>query len=1468
MSIKSKNISTNNLDIDESLPVKKGLNKWVAVVIAVLLLFGILFTQITEYFAGKVLVSQVESYTKGAYTLGFDDLSINWLEATIKLKGFAYGRTELSSDESKEFQFIAKDALITLDRIVNFYFEKELNVKRININAPEISYTQLAKPLKKSTFSVETGDLYKSVQGFVKSFQVDQFSVNNLHFDYSKKYDNINAHYVINDLSFSILNFHLDSTAVADKSDFFFTESVSVILKNQHLAVGDGIHEIYFDSLKLSTSDNYIELFQLKLSEMDTLNEEVSSKNVYNTSLPYIGIKGLDFKMAYQDNVLHTDSVLFSDLSVNAHLRSIKKLKNKKVVVDTAVNNRIANVILGVFERVELDHFLLSNANFEVSYGKNDTARIDNFYLNFDDYLLDSSDLSTSSYYPNFSGLKMRVDNPEFSLPNNGSLTAEVLSFSTYDSSLYIDNAILKTISLQNQKPTQVGINQIKLIGVKPRDILENGEVVLEKLIVKQPDLKIIIDDNRKENTGFDLSSVLTPKSSLIQIRTIEILEGKAELVTPNNKKSPHRVGEFNIVLNQFKLDKFQLKRKNFLYSKNVNIGLKNTQVFLKDLQHYLSFKEVNLNSSKGVLKALGTTLKPNVTDSSSLRSVVNLEADKFKIVGLDFKNLQSIQDLNITAFNLSGVNASVNLFEIEPTDQDSSKKNIGLIDSLRNIDIRNVQVDDVSLVLQKEGVSVAKFSDAYLFANHLAAHQDSLDSEVYLFFEDSLRYGLQRFMAPVIQNNHILSVQKIDRDADSLLAIEGFSIRPLPGKVMSDSLIKLTTYISELKLNDFQPVEYATTDSLKVGLIELRKPMVRVNLPLKEVDSTASFKLSPSIPLGFLNDKFNSIELAGVIIHDGNISLEKKDLKIAVRKMNLNSSGLSITNNSKWESDKFLYAKDFSFHLQQLEYQIPGLDACHHVDSISYSFRPNELTVNGIYFNNFGGNASRQSAELSLYLPYLKLIAPNIYGFVQYEKLEIDRIETAGGKLEADFFTNVSKPKSPKPLSFPNSISDSLFGLSSIAVHDVAVERMDLQMWTHYDDFVSPLEMNHFNFKIDSFHVVPGELMDSNRLFWADNMELNVKNVYTTVDKGLYEIGADEFSFSTQQDTLGIKGVSFIPTVSRYEYALHKGHRTDVFNVNVKHVGVKQVDYFELIYNKKIKGNSIIVEKPWLSILKDKRISEPPYKRKEILPQVFKQVPVSITFDSVLVDDMKIRYEEFPEHGRVSGDIMLSDMNIKATNLTNDTSYLIQDSTLRIYMNSKFLDTADLDFYLEYNMLSPENNFKMSTELGSLDGTLINRFIEPAVGAKVNSLMVDRMEMSVIGNDSIAGGRMGFYYDDLNFTFLNEETHEAKGFGTKFKSLIGNVVVKSKNKYHPFKRRSPLFFERITGKGWINYLVKIELVGLAGSAGVKKYKKDLKHANKEVWKAFDKEYKESQKAKAKAERKLAKQKKKENRKN
>ncbi len=1446
----------NNVKEETKTPPKGDLRgrtrlKITLIFLAIVLLLVLSFAKVTGYLAGRLIKDKVEEYSQGIYTVEFNNLLIDWRESEITLDGFAYQRMDSNTVINTEISFSAQTAKINLESILGVYLEKELHIESFSLDQPVVAIHQLLAPEKKQNFSFKTGNFYKEVQSFVKTFQIDDFRVNNLYLDFSQN-DTVPVHYTVNDISFSIQNFLLDSAAMEAQKGFFFTESVSVLVKNQTIDLGDGIHQMHFDSLIISTLTNNVEVYNLKIDSVSHpfFDTDFSHWNQYQTDIPYAGIIGLNFLKAYTENVLEVDSLIFNNTSIHAVLGSIKKKRSKhsiaKIHRDTTVNNGVIKLLLGVFDEYQLHQLIINHANAELLIGTaHDTAQLKDLNLEFTGFVLDASDLIEEVYYPEFQGLKMDVANPRFEIPNGDRITAGKLEVSTYDSSIIITDVSVMGGKSKFKRARDIQIKSIELLGVQPREILLENEIDIEILNIKEPVFKLVNQNNQKQSINIDLKLFLTDKITGYSVKRLNIIDGKVDL-----NKGRNEIGSVNVHLDNFVLNEQSIQQNKFLLSSRSRIEVRKVKIEIPQSQHDLNISFLSIDSRGGQLKLKDWAITPNISDSSGVKFIANTQTELLIVNGVDLDHLYPIPEIDIRKVYLHKMEAKVNIISPDstiPIEKGGLEK---FLKGLKILKLANVHLDSMDVLIQKDGASLIKFSKGFFDTELLVADSSKLSLGQLLLTSDSNNFGAERLFMPLKEKQYMVSIDSIRKSDDSNLEISGFNLMPGFGVKLPDTVALMKVKIPKLTASEFRVLGRQNMDTLTLGKVVLYDPSFKFKLPVKKKQNAKPFELPQNLPSDFVNEMFQMIRTHGFSINNGYFELAKNDLEIKVKQLDLYTQDFEISKTSVWAPNRFLYSSDFDLQLKDLSLQLPGVNFCHYVDSVQYSFSPNALDVYGVYFNNRELMGGSNKTQLSFYLPKVSFNNPDIYSYLTDSVLIIEKIVSSNGFLEAD----IRKSQTNNSLIMPTSVPDfKLF--KSIEVHDIDVNKMDVQLRTYANGRATPLEMDHFSLAVDTFHIFPGEKRDSNRLFWANNVGLSVQNIYTTVDDGLYEVGADKLWLSTKNQSLELSRMSLTPTVPRIEYALHKGGiQKDVFDLNIQKVSVLDLRFDKLLYDLEVEGSQIWVQGPLLNVFKDKRNAPETDVHKEILPEVFKKVPMKIYFDSVQVEDMKIRYEEFPKEGRKGGVIKLTRTHIKALNFTNDTVRLNQDSVLTIVMNSKFLDTANLYLKLEYQMLTPDNQFFMYSSLGSMDATLLNAYIEPCYSASINSGQVDKMTMQVIGNDSLAFGEMGLFYEDFKFQFLKVQNHHAK----RFRSFIGNTVVRTNNKYSYFKKPQDIYFERNTQKGWINYLIKIELQGVQANAGIKKKQgKEAKKAYKDIWKQFSKE----SKTRLKIEGKLQKQK-------
>ena len=1420
--------------------------KWLLGVLIFTMVVFLGFAKFTGFVAGRLIKSKVEEYSNGVYTVDFNNLVINWDNSEIALKGFTYNRINPNLPIKNDVSFSAKSASIDLESITGIYFEKALHVEYFTINNPQVAIHQSEKSSDNQNFSFKTGNLFKVVQGFVKSFQIDNFKVNHLYLDYSQDYEEP-VHYIVNDLTLGIHNFKLDSTAVAENSDFFFTESVSVKLSNQTIALGDGIHKVHFDSLRLNTMLNRIEVFNTRVDSLDSPTKKTNNVqwNRYHTHLPYLGVKGLNFLRAYQENVLEVDSLLLNDIEFSAEMGSLfhKEGKHSEIQIDTTVSNGVIAILLQVFDSYQLHQFQINRANGKMDLIQNDEyAELKNLNLEFTGFQLDSTDITQEDYYPVFKGLKLDIETPSFKIPNGDNISASKLFVSTYDSSIIVDEV---KINSRNGEDRDISIAELKITGVSPKQILQDQKIRIKELIIKNPEIKVVNNYDQEQSIKLNLSSFITDKVSEYQIKKVVITNGIVDL-----DKGKNDIRRVNVSLDDFKISESELRKAKFLFSKRARLEFKNVKTEIPNVQHDLRIKSLKLDSWGGKVQWDDWSISPNIFDSSTVKFITHSKGEVLALKGVDFANLTRPKDIDLSEVKLFHMNSKIELM-VPDTHEEKSKNDLSVfLKTLDSIKLANVNLDSLEVAVYKEGRTVAKFSNSMFTSRLLEADTAELYKGVLLITGDSNSFIIEKLFVPLKKSFHDLSVQSIIKSGDSNLVVKNITLTPSVWPRVPDSVASINVKIPQLTTSDFRVLGHQNVDTLTLGEVRLFQPQFKMKMAKKKKSVTKDFSLPEQLPEDFIDEVFQMLHVKGFHIEEGRFELRNDSMLAKVDDLELNSENWEISKSSTWDKKRFLYASDFNLKLKDIHLDFPGIDSCHNIDSIHYQFTPNRLDVHGVYYNN-KRDETLATSEYSIFMPRISVTGLDWHSYITGKDLIIQEVSSKGGFLEYDQYPSLSK--NVKPFQLPEEFPE-MKGITSIKVHQLDVNQMDVQMRMHKSNRVSPLDMDHFSLVVDSFHVYPGERMDSFRLFWSDNIEASVNNVFTHVDNGLYELGADQISFSTQKKILEIVGFSLIPNVPRIEYALHKGgFQKDVFDLNVAGLAINHLRFDKLLRDQRLEGNQLVVNQPDLKVFKDKRNPYNTDVYKEILPEVFKKAPIKVDLDSVLVEDMKISYEEFPSKGRNTGKIILTDTYITAKNFTNDTTKLELDSALTIVMNSKFLGTSDLYLTLEYDMLTPDNEFFMYSTLGEMDATLLNKYTYPAYNANIKSGDVHKMQMHAFGNDSLSAGKMNMFYSDLKFEFLDEEDHHAKSF----KNFVGNnFVIKTKNKYSYFKKPQDIFVVRNTQKGWINYLIKIELNGAQANAGInRKQGKEAKKANKKAWKDFEQKSKERLKEEGKQQK-------------
>ncbi|MCK5368825.1 MAG: hypothetical protein KAQ62_09740, partial [Cyclobacteriaceae bacterium] len=342
--------------------------KWLialSVFIGFLIGLNIIINHYVDKVVGTLIKEFVHEKSNGFYKVEFDEISYILFNGRFLLRDFSFDIHPDLKDTidfktlEQSYVYTASIPKLHID-IIDFwsvFVNRKLRVIGIEIVSPEIKIINLNKNKAPKKISFEAENLYEVLSGHLNELKINDFLISNGEFDYETFQGPDYEDFKIKGVTFEVKNFKVNEEASARKDKFFYTDNISLEIKDQILFLKDSLHKVTFDKFYISTNKNELGFENFKLARREHPFSNKKKQDHYNVSLPKLRLSGIDFVSAYNNNLLMVDSISIVDPIINI----IKRTQKPKSSEDN--NQRNLMDISKIFhDYVMIDHFNLSEA--------------------------------------------------------------------------------------------------------------------------------------------------------------------------------------------------------------------------------------------------------------------------------------------------------------------------------------------------------------------------------------------------------------------------------------------------------------------------------------------------------------------------------------------------------------------------------------------------------------------------------------------------------------------------------------------------------------------------------------------------------------------------------------------------------------------------------------------------------------------------------------------------------------------------------------------------------------------------------------------------------------------------------------------------------------------------------------------------------------------------------------------------
>ncbi|MEM7549114.1 MAG: hypothetical protein AAF363_05540 [Bacteroidota bacterium] len=1408
---------------------------------ALVLLANFVLSRYTAKVTAEIVASIIEQESKSKYNLSFERIYVDLISKKIVIYGIELELGQQFKDLGKYDEFRNTYALkipkieIVLNSVSEIVLYKELDVSSLILTNPLVSIEHFPSDNSEFELSTNTGDLYQVVSGYIKSYRVENFRINNGRANYVN-HGRLDRSYDIQDFSFQMENFKLDSSSLANQNKILYTDEILLTINNEQFNLPDSLHQIRFDSLSISTKESSISFHNIRVEpfeELDNIDRRRLLKlNFYDFGIPLFKLTGVDFSTAYNQNKLFIESIFLEEPNIRTDAR---KKERKTTVGDE--DNRLTTILGRLFEEIIISQLEVKNATLNSTFyprGRKQQFKTKSMSMLLSDLELDStaaSRIEDTFFYDHF---EIQLSDYHFILPDSiHKLDIEDLYVSTKEDQIKAKGIhlkprftydSLKMIFKNDHISTfEVESDFVEADGVNIKRFLSSRRLNADNIRISSSAIKILESSKGKthqESQKMHLYPIIKKTFPSIDINEFKLEKSDLKIVSIENPSTVKgeitdlflRLSDFSIDSTQHELD------SGFFNHFRFETSSKSLKLPLDDGAWILNVEGFNANNNEGLVNFNEAVLKPG-----KKRSKTELKLGQTFLFGLDFEKALNASLLIQDSISIENPNISLSVNGEKSNDK--KKKTPFHIES-KKINIKNGQVDlfedDIQLMnFSKIDLSVIDFQTDFT---------DTLKLIPLSFGNFDLNIKKSGILEPKL--NYILSTEQIHASSNKAsFAISNIEVKKNEGDSLFQGLkTDCKLRIPEITVGGLDYFKLLNQNQFESEIFSIPEYALSMNIyPPEGKKSPKDFK---EFRMENIKTPFKDLSIDKVLISHGFIDVQFKDNQtFKYYKSEDIDIRLDAVRLGKGGSKKplFVISDELFVEAYSSNLQLVNAEDSLNIRKLKIDSKKGEILLNGVRVRNESFTGEKQNVYIDGQLDNATVQGLSFEHLLLENQLkfEIAEVNMPSLYLEIDrSIAQLSGQNNEKNKGLAYGFNQIDVGKLSLVNDTLSLVIRDSQTSKSYN--LDNTVLSALNINIDSVEKPTVQDVLESSFF-----QLSVNNFNEYMDDSLYLLSVGSLKMNSQDSIMKIDSIILEPQVGKYEYSRIKNYQTDWIRLEIPYTEFSGVDIISLVENNNLFAESISFFKSDLHVFRDKRVPRKKLDHKKKHPvEILLSLNNTVDVRSINIYDTDITYEEYAVGGYRSGSVLFGGLNADFQNLTNDQNSILTDSIMSVNVETGLMGESQLFVNFQFDLSRPGfHNYQ--ARMDDMNLTNFNKMLEYTDFIKVKSGKMNSLEMSVEANPVYSTGEMYFFYEDLKLQFINKKNYTTKGFGKALEDFFANTFVNSKNPAFLHNRRGEIFYERDSAKSVFNYWSKSAFSGIVSSVGLNKNRKELRQIRK-----------------------------------
>ena len=255
------------------------------------------------------------------------------------------------------------------------------------------------------------------------------------------------------------------------------------------------------------------------------------------------------------------------------------------------------------------------------------------------------------------------------------------------------------------------------------------------------------------------------------------------------------------------------------------------------------------------------------------------------------------------------------------------------------------------------------------------------------------------------------------------------------------------------------------------------------------------------------------------------------------------------------------------------------------------------------------------------------------------------------------------------------------------------------------------------------------------------------------------FELNSGEMTFIVGRKSLEIRHFQLNPNFTQEKFSNRYNYQKQWIAVKLDRLEISGIDTEKFVNTGILDVEKINLKNPAVSLYKDKTKEEGPFVKKLLPASILKKIKWSIKADTILVENGFVSFDMTSNITKEDTRMIFTEIDGLVTNVTNDSMALLDNSNLTVKGRGLIFNTIDSELSMDFDLLSPTDQFTVSGKVNSFDAKELTPVMEPLAGVKLQGGRFKSVDFQFDADDEKSNGHLDAEYADLKIQVLNQDT-------------------------------------------------------------------------------------------------------------